>query len=166
MARLGWPAPFAPRALPRFVATTRQSVPWCRLCTLALVVQTTCGFSVDIDTEGSHVPHDGLFQTQPTYMPDAAPSVSRFRRSLSHDLLATVVLTSSEYVSTRIRWFPCGPLSGSHLTQIFLLSLFLLRSLPRILSAAAEGGLSPTPTSRFEGPTLIRRTVTQNENIS
>jgi len=30
-------------------------------------------------------------------MPDATPSVSRLRRSLSHDLLTTVVLTSSDY---------------------------------------------------------------------
>jgi hypothetical protein len=34
-----WPVPFAPRALPRFVTTTRQSVPELRIRTLALVVR-------------------------------------------------------------------------------------------------------------------------------
>ena len=43
-------------------------------------------------------------------------SVSRYRRSSSHDLLTTVVLTSSSSFR-HVRWFPYGPLPGSHLTQ-------------------------------------------------
>jgi hypothetical protein len=50
--------PFAPSAFTDFIATTRCSVPWCRIHTFALVVQSTCGFSVGIDTEGSHVPRN------------------------------------------------------------------------------------------------------------
>src|SRR4029077_12428212 len=45
--------------------------------------------------QGSHIPYDRLFQVQATCMPDAAPSVSRYRRSLSQDLLTTLVSTSS-----------------------------------------------------------------------
>ena len=46
-----WPARFAPRTLLRFLATTRQSAPQHRIRTLALVVQSTCGFSVCIDAK-------------------------------------------------------------------------------------------------------------------
>jgi len=46
-----WPARFAPRTLLRFLATTRQSAPQPRIRTLALVVQSTCGFSVSIDAK-------------------------------------------------------------------------------------------------------------------
>jgi hypothetical protein len=38
---------------------------------------------------GSHVPYNRLSQARPTCMPDAAPSVRRLRRSLSHNLLTT-----------------------------------------------------------------------------
>src|SRR5205823_13233600 len=39
-----------------------------RITTLALVVQSTCGVSVCIDTEGSHVPCNRLAQDQATYI--------------------------------------------------------------------------------------------------
>src|ERR1700676_5172006 len=65
-------------------------------------------------------------------MPDAAPSVSRYRRSWSHDLLTTAVSTSSWFFSTR-QWFAFVPLPRSHLTRISLPGLFLLRSPPRSL---------------------------------
>ena len=51
------------------------------------MVQSTCGFSVGIDTEGSHVPHSRLAQDQATYMPDTIPPVIRFRRNSSRSLL-------------------------------------------------------------------------------
>ena len=35
-----------------FLATTKCSVPWCRIRTFALVVQSTWSFSVGIDSEG------------------------------------------------------------------------------------------------------------------
>ncbi len=72
----------------------QESVPQHRIRTLALVVPATCDFSVSIDTEV--LMFQRLFQAQPTCMPDATPSVSRSRRSSSHDLLTSVVLTSSD----------------------------------------------------------------------
>src|ERR1035437_620919 len=42
------PAPFAPRALPRFIATTEQSAPLRRIGTLSLAVVAACAFSLGI----------------------------------------------------------------------------------------------------------------------
>jgi hypothetical protein len=70
-------------------ATTACSAPWCRIRTFALVVQSTCSFSVCIDTEGSHVPCNRLAQDQATYMPDTVPPVIRFRRNFSRSLLTS-----------------------------------------------------------------------------
>src|SRR5712692_1230637 len=53
-------------------------------------------------------------------------------------------------LSTRRQWFPCGPLPARHLTW-FSPGLFLLRSLPWLLTTAAGGGLEPAPASRFRG---------------
>src|SRR3954451_24846089 len=53
-------------------------------------------------------------------------------------------------LSTRHQWFLCSPLLASHLTWFFP-GLFLLRSRPRLLPAAASGGLEPAPASRFRG---------------
>jgi hypothetical protein len=56
--------------------------------------------------------------------------------------------------------FLCSPLLASHLTWFFPW-LFLLRSRPQLLTAAARGGLKPAPASRgSEGPTLIDKAVT------
>src|SRR5215471_13757063 len=54
------------------------------------------------------------------------------------------------YVSTLQQWFPCGPLLACHLTR-YIPGLFLPRSRPCLLNKAAEGGLEPTPASRFRG---------------
>ena len=70
--------------LPRYYGVFR---PWRRLRTLALVVHATCGFSVTIGTEGSHVPNNRLTRAQATYMPDTVPPVNRSRRNLSRSLL-------------------------------------------------------------------------------
>jgi hypothetical protein len=85
--QLHYTHPFAPSTFADFIATTRCSVPWCRIRTFALVVQSTCGFSVCIDTEGSHVPYSRLAQDQVTYMPDTVPPANRSRRNLSRSLL-------------------------------------------------------------------------------
>src|SRR6266849_1227481 len=53
-------------------------------------------------------------------------------------------------LSTRHQWFPCGPLSVSHLIWFFP-DLFLPRSRPWLLTTAAGGGLEPAPASRFRG---------------
>jgi hypothetical protein len=51
------------------------------------VVHATCGFSVNIGAEGSHVPNNRLTRAQATYMPDTVPPVNRSRRNLSRSLL-------------------------------------------------------------------------------
>src|SRR5271156_3185191 len=67
-----------------------------RIRTLALVVASTCGFSVSIGVSGSQVPLNRLFgKLRPPLMPDAAPPVNRFRRSYSRSNLPPAVLTSS-----------------------------------------------------------------------
>src|SRR5215813_14326028 len=43
--------------------------------------------------------------------------------------------------------------------------LYLLCSRPPLLAAAAEGRLEPSPVRRFEGPSLISCTVTQNSRL-
>jgi hypothetical protein len=41
-----WPAPFAPRALPRFTTTTEQSAPNPRIGTFGLAIGAACAFSL------------------------------------------------------------------------------------------------------------------------
>src|SRR5262245_65606859 len=60
------------------------------------------------------LPHGKL---RPPLMPDAAPPVSRYRRSLSHSSYKAAVLDIFYNVSTLQQWFPCGPLLACHLTQ-------------------------------------------------
>src|SRR5437879_5912795 len=43
-----WPAPFAPRALHRFIATTKQSAPARRIGTFGLAVGAACAFSLGV----------------------------------------------------------------------------------------------------------------------
>src|ERR1700757_4713477 len=47
-AKWRWPAPFAPRALPRFITTAKQSAPSRRIGTFGLAVGTACTFSLRI----------------------------------------------------------------------------------------------------------------------
>src|SRR6266480_2774003 len=47
-AKWRWPAPFAPRALPRFITTTKQSAPSRRIGTFSLAVVAACAFSLGI----------------------------------------------------------------------------------------------------------------------
>src|ERR1700757_4090932 len=47
-AKWRWPAPFAPRALPRFITTAKQSAPSWRIGTFGLAVGTACTFSLRI----------------------------------------------------------------------------------------------------------------------
>ena len=47
-AQRRWPAPFAPRALPRFVTITEQSAPSRRIGTFGLAVVAACAFSLGI----------------------------------------------------------------------------------------------------------------------
>lgn len=86
---------------------------------------------------GSHVPCDHLFQAQPTRMPDAAPSVKQVTPELVPESSNYPGFDIVSLFSTRKRWFPCGPLPGSHLTQVSLLGLFLLRSPPLPLGSSS-----------------------------
>src|SRR5215469_8872075 len=83
-------------------------------------------------------------------MPDAVPSVSRYRRSLSRGNNNSAVLAIVSILSTLQQWFPCGPLLARHLTRLHP-SLFLPRSRRWLLPEAAEGSLEPAPASRFRG---------------
>src|SRR5215470_19201526 len=47
-SQCGWPAPFAPRELPRFVTTTEQSAPDRCLGIFGLMVVSICAFSLAI----------------------------------------------------------------------------------------------------------------------
>src|ERR1041384_5992649 len=79
---LHYTPPFAPSAFADFIATTECSALWRRVRTLALVVHTTCGFSVSIGAEGSHVPNNRLTRAQTTYIPDTVP-----RKQVSSELV-------------------------------------------------------------------------------
>src|ERR1700758_4772679 len=48
LAKWRSPAPFAPRALPRFITTTKQSAPSRRIGTFSLAVVAACAFSLGI----------------------------------------------------------------------------------------------------------------------
>ena len=121
----GWPnrcrstthTPFAPPAFTGFLATTECSAPWRRIRTLTLVVHATCGFSVSIGTEGSHVPNNRLTRAQATYMPDTVPSVNRSRRNSSRRLLTNRGFDIVSSFRNEKRWFTCVPLPGSRLTR-------------------------------------------------
>src|SRR5499427_705427 len=52
-------------------------------------------------------------------MPDAAPPVNRYRRSLSRSNNNSAVLAIVYILSTLHQWFPCGPLLACHLTWLF-----------------------------------------------
>src|SRR5207248_1947678 len=121
----GWPnrcrltthTPFAPSAFADFIATTGCSAPWRRIRTLALVVHATCGFSVTIGTEGSHVPNNRLTRDQATYMPDTVPPVNRSRQNLSRSLLTNHGFDIVCSFRHEKRWFTFVLLLGWHLTQ-------------------------------------------------
>src|SRR5206468_1955708 len=63
----------------------------------------------------------------------------------------TAVLISSGSFRHEKRWFTIVPLPGSHLTR-YTSGPFCLRcSPPRLLPAAAEGGLESSPVRRLRG---------------
>src|SRR5262249_28954978 len=87
-----WPVPFAPRALSRVRTTTHQSVAALRIRALALVVRPFVASPLTSDLRfprSFHPPHGKL---RPPLMPDAAPPVGRYRRSLSRSSYTAAVL--------------------------------------------------------------------------
>jgi len=106
-------------------------------------------FSLGIGVTGSHVPHKSLDRSLAAFMPDAAWAVDRLppdlsrgndsprfrRRSYAFDTSSAVHLRSTP------RSLPDRVSPG----------LFPTRSRPRLLSAAAVGGLQPPPVRRLRG---------------
>src|SRR5665213_2201410 len=107
------PTPFAPRELPRFIATTEQSAPLRRIGTFSLAVVAACAFFPWHHRPGSHVPYRSQIELRAAYMPDAAWAVSVHPPSLSRKMGQPPVLTSSNRFSTLQKRFACARLSQS-----------------------------------------------------
>jgi hypothetical protein len=106
-------------------------------------------FSLNIEVTGSHVPHKSPDRTLATSMPDADRAVNRHLPDLSCGNEPPAVLTSSPRFDTS---------SVVHLRSTLRsipdqieFGLFLSRSPPRLLNAAAVGGLEPPPVQRLRG---------------
>jgi hypothetical protein len=83
-----WPAPFAPRALPRFITTTEQSAPSQRIGTFSLAVGAACAFPLASpsrfsrsaqepgrDSRRLHAGcHSGSIRTSPELIPEDVPT--------------------------------------------------------------------------------------------
>src|SRR5262245_27265397 len=98
-------------------------------------------------------------------MPDAAPPVNRYRRSLSRSNNNSAVLAIVYILSTLQQWFPCGPLLARHLTRLIRAFSFRVH----------DRGFSPKPPKVVwslllqadpEGPTLISQTVAHLLSLS
>ena len=131
-----------------FITTTGCSVPVLRIGTLILGFLPLY-FSLNIGVTGSHVPHKSPVRTLATSMPDADRAVDRHLPDLSCSNGIPAVLTSSTrfdtssvvHLRSTLRFIP---------DQIEF-GLFLSRSPPRLLNAAAVGGLKPPPVRRLRG---------------
>ena len=106
-------------------------------------------FSLNIEVTGSHVPHKSPDRTLATSIPDADRAVNRHLPDLSCGNETPAVLTSSPRFDTS---------SVVHLRSTLRpipdqieFGLFLSRSPPRLLNAAAVGGLKPPPVRRLRG---------------
>src|SRR5215813_13316034 len=98
-------------------------------------------------------------------MPDAAPPVNRYRRSLSRSNNNSAVLAIVYKLSTLQQWFPCGPLLARHLTRLIRAFSFRVH----------DRGFWPKPPkvvwslllqADSEGPTLISQTVAHLLSLS
>src|SRR5262252_1017121 len=98
-------------------------------------------------------------------MPDAAPPVNRYRRSLSRSNNNSAVLAIVYILSTLQQWFPCGPLLARHLTRLIRAFSFRVH----------DRGFWPKPPkvvwslllqADSEGPTLISQTVAHLLSLS
>src|SRR5262245_21693801 len=98
-------------------------------------------------------------------MPDAAPPVNRYRRSLSRSNNNSAVLAIVYILSTLQQWFPCGPLLARDLTRLIRAFSFRVH----------DRGFWPKPPkvvwslllqADSEGPTLISQTVAHLLSLS
>ncbi len=123
-----------------FITTTGGSVPVPRIGTLTLGGTTPLGFSLGIETTGSHVPCKSLDQGHATFMPDAIWTVSRSPSRLipGHPIVPGFDII--HFLSTRHQWFTRVRLLGPHLTRVSL-------PFPSTLTTRA---LYPRSLRRFE----------------
>src|SRR6202045_4624618 len=141
-----WPTPFAPRALPRFNTTTRQSAPLRRIGTFGLAVGAACAFSLSIAGQvlTFHTRARLSFAPPPCRMPlgqsqcipQADPGGMATPR-FGHRLI-------------RFRHVISGSLALASLNHTCrnLVPTFPQRSPPSLLTTAACGGLRSTPDCR------------------
>jgi hypothetical protein len=107
----------------------RDDPPLCFASVLSFSWGLHLGFSLNIETTGSHVPHKSLTQIHATFTPEAAQAVSRLPLNLSWTQYRSPVYTSSLLFRRLIEWFACARLSESYLPRSYAVT-FPKRSLP------------------------------------
>ncbi len=142
-------APSLHRHYSGFLTTTSDSAPVPRI---GITARGDCHLSGSLRSEmtGSHVPWESLPPGHAAYIPVAACAELRCRTDFSQKLTAPLVLTTSWHFSIRPQRFACAHLRAPYLTQS-VPRLFPLRSPPRLLNAAAGGGLKHSPDRGLRG---------------
>src|SRR6202165_5923172 len=141
-----WPAPFAPRALPRFNTTTGQSAPLRRISTFGLAVGAACAFSLGIAGQVL------TFRTRARLR--FAPPPCRMPLGQSQDIPQAnpggMAIPRFWHRLIRFRHVISGSLALASLNHACrnLVSTFPQRSPPSLLTTAACGGLRSTPDCR------------------
>ena len=108
-------------------------------------------FSLGIQGLDPAVPHESLHPIHAPSTPVAARPIIRSPTGLSQKIEPPLVLATSNQLSTRHRGFILIRLSDTHLPEFFFFGLFIQRSRPHLLNAAAWTGLGPAPESRSRG---------------
>src|SRR5208283_2886772 len=102
------------------------------------------GFSLGIQGLDPAVPYESLHPIHAPSTPVAARPVIRSPTGLSQKIGPPLVLATSNQLSTLHRGFILIRLSDTHLPEFFF-GLFIQRSRPHLLNAAAWTGLGPAP---------------------
>src|SRR3974377_2098104 len=141
-----WPAPFAPRALPRFITTMEQSDPLRRISTFGLAVGAACAFFLILAR--------AVFTLRTRARLSFAPPPCRMPLGQSQDIpqadprgMATPWFW---HRLIRFRHVISSSLALASLNHTFrnLVPTFPQRSPPSLLTTAACGGLISTPDCR------------------
>ena len=141
-----WPAPFAPRALPRFNATTEQSAPLRRISTFGLAVGAACAFSLSIAGQ--------VLTFRKRARLSFAPPPCRMPLGQSQDIPQAdpggMAIPRFWHRLIRFRHVNSGSLALASLNHTCrnLVPTFPQRSPPSLLTTAACGGLRSTPDCR------------------
>ena len=141
--------PFAPPALPGFLATTSPSAPSLRIGT-QLLMGEPLGALPWHRCEGSHVPYTSPRWTHAASMPVTARAVSRRSPELRPSLHRNPGFDDTLAFSTRRQRFTCVRLPSTHLTDFFSAFSDLVHH-PGHWTRAAVGSLDPEPTLRVRG---------------